>query len=87
MSVVSIEAIAAAWASWHARHGGKLGPGPAFSEAIRAALDVEAPAIRAQARNAALEEAEKVADTFQCGSCGMDGKAGAAIRALKDGEG
>src|SRR5690606_15144286 len=26
--------IAAAWGAWHSRHGGKLGPGPAFSEAI-----------------------------------------------------
>lgn len=37
-SVVTPEMIAAAWAAWHARHGGKLGPGPAFSEAIKAAL-------------------------------------------------
>ena len=32
--------IAAAWATWHSRHGGKLGPGPAFREAIEAALSV-----------------------------------------------
>lgn len=32
------EMIAAAWATWHSRHGGKLGPGPAFREAIQAAL-------------------------------------------------
>lgn len=32
------EMIAAAWAAWHSRHGGKLGPGPAFVEAINAAL-------------------------------------------------
>lgn len=32
------EMIAAAWATWHERHGGKLGPGPAFVEAINAAL-------------------------------------------------
>jgi hypothetical protein len=31
-------AIAAAWNTWHSRHGGKLGPGPAFAEAIEAAL-------------------------------------------------
>lgn len=30
--------IANAWAAWHARHGGKLGPGPGFVEAINAAL-------------------------------------------------
>lgn len=30
--------IAAAWGAWHSRHGGKLGPGPAFSEAITAAI-------------------------------------------------
>ncbi len=34
------------------------------------------------ARQAALEEAAEIADTFACGGCGMDGKAGAAIRAL-----
>lgn len=32
------EVIAAAWKAWHARHGGKLGPGPAFVEALRAGL-------------------------------------------------
>lgn len=35
------ERIAAAWATWHSRHGGKLGPGPAFREAIEAALAVK----------------------------------------------
>jgi hypothetical protein len=28
--------IAAAWAAWHKPHGGRLGPGPAFVEAIDA---------------------------------------------------
>lgn len=32
------EEIAAAWGAWHSRHGGKLGPGPAFVEAINAAF-------------------------------------------------
>lgn len=36
------EMIAAAWATWHSRHGGKLGPGPAFVEAINAALAKQA---------------------------------------------
>lgn len=35
---VTPKMIAAAWAAWHLRHGGKLGPGPAFVEAIEAAL-------------------------------------------------
>jgi hypothetical protein len=30
--------IVAAWAAWHSRHGGKLGPGPAFVEAIDAMI-------------------------------------------------
>lgn len=34
------KAIAAAWAAWRSRHGDKLGPGPAFTEAIDAALAV-----------------------------------------------
>lgn len=32
------EEIAAAWEAWRFRHGGKLGPGPAFVEAINAAF-------------------------------------------------
>ncbi len=32
------EVIAAAWKAWKSRHGGKLGPGPAFTEAIEAAV-------------------------------------------------
>lgn len=39
------EMIAAAWATWHKRHGGKLGPGPAFVEAINAALAVGGAAL------------------------------------------
>jgi hypothetical protein len=34
------KAIAAAWSAWQSRHGGKLGPGPAFTEAIDAVLGV-----------------------------------------------
>jgi len=30
--------IAAAWQAWYSRHGGKLGPGPAFTEAVSAAV-------------------------------------------------
>lgn len=37
------EMIAAAWQAWHKRHSGKLGPGPAFVEAIEAALAVMQP--------------------------------------------
>ncbi|WP_199925218.1 hypothetical protein [Neorhizobium sp. SOG26] len=39
MTRATPEMIAAAWAAWHSRHGGKLGPGPAFVEAINAALN------------------------------------------------
>lgn len=35
---VDEKGLAAAWAAWHSRHGGKLGPGPAFVEAISAYL-------------------------------------------------
>ena len=35
-------------------------------------------------RNAALDEAAGVANGFTCGICGMDGKAAAAILALKE---
>jgi hypothetical protein len=30
--------IAVAWDTWFARHRGRIGPGPAFREAIEAAL-------------------------------------------------
>lgn len=30
--------IAAAWQVWHSRHGGRIGPGTAFVEAINAAF-------------------------------------------------
>lgn len=33
-------------------------------------------------RNDTIRECAAIADTFTCGICGMDGKAGAAIRAL-----
>lgn len=39
------EEIAAAWSAWQSRHGGKLGPGPAFVEAINAALAVARAAL------------------------------------------
>lgn len=49
------EMIAAAWAAWHSRHGGKLGPGPAFVEAINAAMAV------CPGRLAGIREAAEVA--------------------------
>lgn len=52
------EMIAAAWSTWHKRHGGKLGPGPAFVEAINAALAADN---RNDAVRAALERSEGLA--------------------------
>lgn len=47
---------------------------------LKAALDrVE------QERDEAYERAAMVADSFTCGGCGMDGKAGIAIRRLASG--
>lgn len=40
---VTPEMLAAAWRAWHSRHGGKLGPGVAFREAIEAAFEVLKP--------------------------------------------
>ena len=37
-------------------------------------------------RDEAYEIAAQVADGYRCGGCGMDGKCGKAIRALKTGE-
>lgn len=42
---VTPEEIAAAWATWKSRHGEKLGPGPAFREAIEAVWTVRRPFI------------------------------------------
>jgi hypothetical protein len=39
MTDLDPKGLAAAWEAWRSRHGGKLGPGPAFVEAIRAYLD------------------------------------------------
>lgn len=40
LNCITPEMLAAAWGAWHFRHGGKLGPGPAFAEAIAAAMAV-----------------------------------------------
>ena len=42
----SHEEIAEAWKAWHSRHGGKIGPGPAFVEAIHAAFKCRARALK-----------------------------------------
>lgn len=39
-NLVTPEMLGAAWGAWKSRHGGKLGPGPAFAEAIAAAIAV-----------------------------------------------
>lgn len=39
-NIATPEMIAAAWDAWKSRPGWKLGPGPAFREAIEAALSV-----------------------------------------------
>ena len=44
------EEIAAAWSAWQSRHGGKLGPGPAFVEAINAALAIRLPTLESLQR-------------------------------------
>jgi len=54
------EMIAAAWSTWHKRHGGKLGPGPAFVEAINAALATQNPCITDELRT----EIERMAKHF-----------------------
>lgn len=40
MNAPSPAMIAAAWDAWRLRHGGKMGPGPGFAEAVEAALRV-----------------------------------------------
>ena len=50
-NLVTPEMLGAAWGAWKSRHGGKLGPGPAFAEAIAAALAV-APALPRNPMNA-----------------------------------
>ena len=45
--------------------------------------DVYAAPVNGGEREWAIEEAAQIADTFKCGTCGMDGKCAAAIRELK----
>lgn len=53
-NLVTPEMLGAAWGTWKSRYGGKLGPGPAFAEAIAAAL-AAAPALP---RNPMIEKRE-----------------------------
>jgi hypothetical protein len=53
---VTPEMLSAAWSAWKSRHGGKLGPGPAFKEAIEAAF-AAAPVVE---QEPALEEVERL---------------------------
>lgn len=62
--MASPDAIAAAWATWNIRHGGKLGPGPAFSEAIAAALAVDGKALESAGLLAGLREAIAILDAM-----------------------
>lgn len=57
------EEIAAAWSAWQSRHGGKLGPGPAFVEAINAALAVRLPTLESLQRE--NEELRNLADRLK----------------------
>ncbi|OZI61591.1 hypothetical protein [Bordetella genomosp. 11] len=50
-----------------------------YADHVRAVLEA-----RADERRKTLDKAAQVADGFRCGACGMDGKAGSAIRALID---
>lgn len=57
------EEIAAAWSAWQSRHGGKLGPGPAFVEAINAALALRLPTLESLQRE--NEELRNLADRLK----------------------
>lgn len=74
--IATPEMIAAAWASWHSRHGGRMGPGPGFVEAIEAAIAAapkngdgfSATKLCVACRKAALEDAAKIIDEMMlCG--------------------
>lgn len=62
------EMIAAAWDTWHSRHGGKLGPGPAFVEAINAAIAIgtkREPALTCPHIDKAISSGELSAETIR----------------------
>lgn len=46
LTQITPEMIAAAWAAWKPRHKGSVGPGPAFREAIIAALEAAPARVR-----------------------------------------
>lgn len=90
---VTPEMIAAAWQAWHSRHGGKLGPGPAFVEAIAAALSVAA-ALPATDTSGLVERLRARADDWERtirpnlayygeGSAAFDREVADAIEALQ----
>jgi hypothetical protein len=80
---------------WEKKYGTNLhSTGLGERWALKCALDTVAtrltaalatPLTEGGGRNAVIEECAKVADRFGCGVCGMDGKTGEAIRALKSG--
>lgn len=55
----------------------------AMREALTFALGRSAVPVNGGERERAIEEAAQIADTFKCGTCGMDGKCAAEIRKLK----
>lgn len=64
--------------------GRPVGAGDGDTYVPREPSVAELAAALLAAQEAALERAAKLADTFTCGGCGMDGKSGAAIRAMKE---
>lgn len=78
------EMIAAAWATWQSRHGGKLGPGPAFVEAINAALAV-CPAFEAKERE--IERMQEAAEYWPETSASWEARALSAEAKLALAEG
>ena len=62
-NAVTTEMLAAAWGAWHSRHGGKIGPGPAFVEAVAAAIAVSPlPAAETSLQRVTAERDEARAD-------------------------
>lgn len=85
--VVTPDMLTAAWATWRPRHGGRIGPGPAFTEALRAGIEASPHAgaiAEIQAVGAVLEAFGFPSEAWGHPSDGVESALSCLIRARND---